>query len=142
MKRIFLALSMASLGLAGTAVADSKDGNLVSVSEDATVFAVRAGETLSVSAGDTLFAGDRLITSGEGSVSIAFAGCTVDVPASNMVVLTDNFCDDAPAGGVNALNTQANLQGGALPVIAALVAAGAVAGIVVAATDDDEPTSP
>lgn len=146
MKRSFTAVAVAALGLAGLASADVQTGKLQAASADATVFAVRGGETLSLVAGDKLYAGDRIMTSGVGSVTLSFDGCSVDVPASNMVVLGEGFCDSAVEGP--AFGGQAGFDNvGPLGLgIGALIVAGAVTGIVIAATDDDEdddiPTSP
>lgn len=143
MKRTILASSVAALGLVAAASADIT-GELVAASADASVFAVRSGETLNITVGDELFAGDRLITSGEGSVTVAFEGCSVDLPVSNTVVLNEEFCDDQSVGlGADLIGAEQNLGLGTGGLIAIVVGAAAVTGIIIAATDDDdEPVSP
>lgn len=143
MKRSLTSLAVAAFGIAGIASADVQSGELVATSADTSVFAVRGGETLNLVAGDAVFAGDRIMTSGEGAATVSFAGCSVDVPAANMIVLSDDFCDATIEGP--GFGQEANLQLGLLPILGGLAAVGAITGIVIAATDDDDvdaPTSP
>lgn len=149
MKRSLLALSALGFGLAGVAHADVQSGELVAASDDATVFAVRGSETVAISVGDQLLAGDRLITSGEGSITVAYEGCSIDLPASANFVLGDNFCDDKSLGQASGQLRLggANLGGGlgaTETIIAVLAAGGIIAGIIIAADndDDDAPASP
>lgn len=150
MKRMLTAATFAFAGLAGIAQAETTDGVLAAASSDASIFAIRDGATVAISAGDALFAGDRLMMSGEGAVSVAFGECSVDMPARGTIVVSEKLCDDEAIAGQSGTlglggGTTLGLDGGAEGLLLLGLGAGAVVLAVTTLDDDDEnelPASP
>lgn len=154
MKKLLASAALAATMAAGTAAADTVPGTVINTTGDAgSAHIVRAGVIAPLAIGDTLQAGDRLVTREGASVDLQFDGCSATLAEASTVVLGAEFCAQvAEAASGEAFETASTTANdaelfGLGPVVTVLGLAavgGAIAGIVVAATDDDtdEPVSP
>ena len=100
------------------------------------VIVLRGTETFTLSPGDVLFEGDRVITRGTGWADISAFGCSRSVASLQSITLAPDFCTQtiASVSADGTLLADAGMAGGtggvgaALPVVGALAAAGAAAG--------------
>jgi hypothetical protein len=137
MKKIF-AGAIAALLLAGAASAQP----IGTVSEiDGEVWVVRGEKTYTLSKGDAIFEGDRVITQKGGTATIDAYSCPKPLPEQASIVADSGFCAKDPVRLGSGQETTFSSGGTvgtaafALPVVVAAVAAAA-------ASDDDEPSSP
>ena len=157
MKKLLLSAALATTIGATAAYADSASGFVVEMTGDAgTAHIVRSGVITPLASGDTLFSGDRIVTRTGGTVDLEFDGCSATLAEASTVVLGSEFCAQVAQAAARqefvdaaAIGTGADADfilglNPAAATLAVLAVGGAIAGIVVAATDDDtdEPASP
>lgn len=134
-----LRTSIACLALSAFALsaAAQEVGNVETVAGEANdVIVLRGTETFTLSPGDLLFEGDRVITLGTGSTDVTAYECSRSLANLESITIAPDFCtqiiasvsadgtvlaDAAIAGGTGGV-------GAALPVVGVLAAAGAAAG--------------
>lgn len=126
------ALSALALGASAQEV-----GSVAAIGGEAdSVIVLRGTETFTLSPGDVLFEGDRVITRGTGSADISAFGCSRSVASLQSITLAPDFCTQtiASVSADGTILADAGIAGGtggvgaALPVVGALAAAGAAAG--------------
>lgn len=130
----FMTTCAAAIALSGTLMIASAETSVTSTTGEAGgVVVVRGGETFSLSAGDPLFDGDRIVTRSEATAEIAGEACTRSIPASSTIIIGDDFCTAVIASAEETILADAGAisegtgTGAALPIIGALAVAGGAA---------------
>lgn len=98
MKRLSVAcIAALFLGSAGAPALAQGIGTVTSLTgEPGSVLVIRDGETFSLSDGDTLFEGDRVVTRSEGNVTLTAFGCEQSLDPEQALTIGADFCDVAP----------------------------------------------
>jgi len=141
-----LACGVAALAMGFAIPASAQDAGGATVSglsgDLGQVVVVRGADTYSLQAGDQLLPGDRIITRRGGSVTLDGAGCSRSLSGLQSITVGSDFC----SVNIASVNAQGSVVTGSglaaapatLPVIGGIIAGG----ILIAATEDDDPTSP
>jgi len=156
--------SALAIGMALSAHAQEL-GAAVTVSGDqGSVLVIRGGETFSLSEGDALFEGDKIVTREGGNTVLSAFGCSQTLGPQQTMMMTPQFCSMQPvqvaasgggagaagggaAGGASGAGAGA-AAGGVSPVLlagGALLVAGGIAAAASGGDDDDgggTPVSP
>lgn len=131
----FALAAITALGVsAGLSPAFAQEAGTVAnvTGSEGSVIVVRGGETFSLSAGDTLFKDDKIVTREGGTVNISTPGCDRAIPASSTIVISAGFCEAAIASADQTVLAEAGATAGgggtgsALPIIGGLVGTGGV----------------
>lgn len=147
--RVTAAIVMASLSSPLLAASEQSIGTLTSASQGTMV--ARDGKLTAARPGQSLFAGDRVITRGTSKASVAMSGCSVALAPTSILTMSSAKCaqpqsftaaQDDTTGAGTAAGTGAGVSSTA--IIVGVVAAAAVVGGVVAgvSNNDASPNSP
>ncbi|MES1973277.1 MAG: hypothetical protein V4472_12525 [Pseudomonadota bacterium] len=142
--RVTAAIVMASLSSPLFAAAEQSVGKLTAVSEG--TFVSRNGTLMPATAGQSLYAGDRVVTRGTAKAKASFPGCDFTIAPTSVLSVSQSSCasttksfvqDDTGDGSEGAGGSSGGYVVGGLALLA-------VAGGIVAATSnsDSKPASP
>jgi hypothetical protein len=118
----------------------SHAGEVIAVTgESGSSVLVRGGETFSLTQGDLLFDGDRIVTRLGASVELRIDECTRTLDEGSTIIIEDEFCGAVFASAGQAvlagsLVAQSATSGAAMPVLGGL----GVAGVAMAQDDGDK----
>ncbi|MEG3086702.1 hypothetical protein [Sphingomonas sp. PB4P5] len=145
LSRMTAAVMMASLSTPLFAASEQSVGTLTSASQG--TFVARDGKLIAARSGQSLFAGDRVVTRGKANAKISMSGCNYALGSTSILSVGKGACtakaqslavqdnsDDAGA------NTGSGAAGGV--VLAAAIAAVGLGVYVAVDKDDSSPASP
>ena len=92
--RVTAAIVMASLSSPLFAGAEQSVGKLTSASSG--TFVSREGKLIPASAGQSLYAGDRVVTRGQAQAKVAFPGCNYTMAPTSVLSVSSSGCATAP----------------------------------------------
>lgn len=142
MGKFVLGAAMAASMVFSASAQSSQVGQVGSVSGDVgQVIVQRGGKTYSLSAGDALFAGDRIEVKPGGSINVSAYGCDRAYGAREAFTLAANFCAPTTVAEATGPNTPPPSAGPGLGIAAAAAGVGVVAALA-SGSDDDSPSSP
>ncbi|MGY4396613.1 hypothetical protein ACVWZA_001793 [Sphingomonas sp. UYAg733] len=142
--RVTAAILMASLSSPLFAASEQSVGKLTSASQG--TFVAREGKLIAAYPGQTLYAGDRVLTRGKANAKVAMTGCSYALKPTSILSVGKSACLTAPKSFAAAQDgTEAgesdDRSGGTIVAILAAIAVGA--GIYVAVDNNDSaPASP
>ena len=145
--RVTAAIVMASLSSPLLAAAEQSVGTLTAASQG--TFVSRDGKLVPAFAGQTLYAGDRVVTRGKANAKVALPGCNFAVASTSMLSVDSSSCANAPksfaaqdSSGGNEGNG-GGADAGTTYIVAGAAALAVVGGIVAATSNSDsKPASP
>ena len=109
---------------------------------DGAVVVVRGAETFTLSTGDQIFLGDRVLTRTDGRVTLNVSGCVQSLLGSQSIVVDAEVCTKTPVAlGSDATNVAQGIGGAGIGATPALLALAAVGGGAAAASGGNS-TSP
>ena len=141
--RVTAAIVMASLSSPLFAGAEQSVGKLTAASEG--TFISRDGTLTPATAGQSLYAGDRIVTRGQANAKVAFPGCNFSMAPTSVLSVSTSACATAPKsfaqdGGDSGAGESGNHGGGVILGLG-ILAAGAGAYFAFA-KNDSKPASP
>ncbi len=145
--RVTAAIVMASLSSPLFAGAEQSVGKLTAASQG--TFIARDGKLVPAYAGQTLYAGDRVVTRDKASAKVALPGCNFAIAPTSMLSVGASSCANAPksfaaqdSSGGNEGNG-GGADSGTTYIVAGAAALAVVGGIVAATSNSDsKPASP
>lgn len=146
LSRAVVAIAVASLCSPALAGGTSSVGQLTTATQG--TFIARDGKMIPATSGQTLYAGDRVITRGGAQAKASFAaGCSYAIAPTSMLSVAPSACtshaasfatqDDTATGGAAATGAGVSTTS----IIIGVIALAAVAGGVAAATSNTSTTS-
>jgi hypothetical protein len=146
LSRVGAAIMMASLSTPLFAASEQSVGTLTSASQG--TFVARDGKLVAARSGQSLFAGDRVVTRGKANAKVAMSGCSYALGATSILSVGKGACtakaqslamqDDGAAVGAG---TGGSGAAGGVILAAAIAAVGL--GVYVAVDENDSsPASP
>ena len=148
--RVTAAVVMASLSAPLIAASTQTVGKLTTASQG--TFVSRGGKLIAAYPGQSLYAGDRVVTRGKANAKVAMSGCNYTLGATSILSVGKGACTAAPQSlavqddGQDSGTTGAAADGGATAGSALVAVAAAIAvglGVYVAVDkNDDSPASP
>jgi hypothetical protein len=141
--RVTAAIIMASLSSPLFAGAEQSVGKLTAASEG--TFVSRAGNLIPATAGQSLYAGDRVVTRGQAKAKVAFPGCNYTMAPTSVLSVSASSCATAPKsvaqdGGTD--DTGAGGGGGGGVVLGLGIIAAGLGLYFGIKNDDSTPASP
>ncbi len=143
--RVTAAVLMASLSSPLLAASEQSVGKLTSASQG--TFVAREGKLIAAYPGQSLYAGDRVLTRGKANAKVAMTGCSYTLNPTSILSVGKSACLTAPKSFAVAQDStdegtgDSNGSGGTIVAVLAALAVGA--GIYVAAdSGDGAPASP
>jgi len=143
--RVTAAIVMASLSSPLFAGAEQSVGKLTAATQG--TFVSHDGKLIPATAGQTLYAGDRIVTRGQAKAKVAFPGCNYAIAPTSVLSVTASTCTSAPKSFAQDGDSAAAGSGGGgggtgtIILVGALLAVGA--GVYVAVDkNDSKPASP
>ena len=141
--RVTAAIIMASLSSPLFAGAEQSVGKLTAASEG--TFVSRAGNLIPATAGQSLYAGDRVVTRGQAKAQAAFPGCNVPLAPTSVLSVSSSTCATAPKSfvqdGSSSDEGTGGGSGGGVVLGLGIVAAG-LGAYFAFKNDDSKPASP
>jgi len=142
--RVTAAILMASLSSPLFAGAEQSVGKLTAASEG--TFVAREGKLIPATAGQSLFAGDRVVTRGKANAKVAFPGCSYTMAPTSALTVSSSSCATAPtsfAGGQSdgTAGAAAGASSGKFILGGAIILAGLGAYVAID-KNDSKPASP
>lgn len=145
--RVTAAILMASLSTPLFAASEQTVGKLTTASQG--TFVARDGKLIAAYPGQSLYAGDRVVTRGKANAKVAMSGCNYALGSTSILSVGKGACTSAPQtlavqDGTEAAAGGAATGGSSTGIIIAIAAAAAVgAGVYVAVDKNDvKPVSP
>jgi hypothetical protein len=145
--RVTAAIVMASLSSPLLAGAEQSVGKLTAASQG--TFIARDGKLVPAYAGQTLYAGDRVVTRDKANAKVALPGCNFAIAPTSMLSVGASSCANAPksfAAQDSSAGNEGNGGGGdsgTTYIVAAAAAVAVGAGIWAATSNSDsKPASP
>lgn len=145
LSRMTAAIMMASLSAPVFAASEQSVGTLTSASQG--TFVARDGKLIAARSGQTLFAGDRVVTRGKANAKVSMSGCNYALGSASILSVGKGACtakaqslavqDDGSAPGADD-----GAGGGGGVVLAAAIAAVGLGVYVAVDKDDTSPASP
>lgn len=128
----FCLIGAAAVALALPVFAQEAGQATVVTGGDGSVIVMRGGASYSLSSGDAIFAGDRIVTRSGGAVNVEINGCVREIGASSTIVVSDDFCEAVIASTDETILADAEIIEGAttgsvLPLVGLAVLGGGVA---------------
>lgn len=141
--RVTAAILMASLSSPLFAGAEQSVGKLTAASEG--TFVSREGKLIPATAGQSLYAGDRVVTRGQAKAKVAFPGCSYSMAPTSVLSVSSSTCATAPKSfaqdGTSDDTGAGNGGGGGVVLGLGIVAAG-LGAYFAFKNDDAKPASP
>jgi hypothetical protein len=123
-------------------------GSVATITGDpGSVIVMRGGESFTLSSGDAIFDGDRVVTRSGGAVELQSSDCTRALGASSSIVIGADFCETTIVSAEETILADSEIieggtPGAALPIVGAVLAAAGAAGAAGGGGGDSTPSSP
>jgi len=141
--RVTAAIVMASLSSPLFAGAEQSVGKLTAASQG--TFVSRDGKLIPARVGQSLYAGDRVVTRGQAKAQAAFPGCNVPLAPTSVLSVSSSTCATAPKSfvqdGSSSDEGTGGGSGGGVVLGLGIVAAG-LGAYFAFKNDDSKPASP
>lgn len=142
--RVTAAILMASLSSPLFAGAEQSVGKLTAASQG--TFVSREGKLIPASVGQSLYAGDRVVTRGQAQAKVAFPGCSYTMAPTSVLSVSSSSCATAPKsfaqdGGSGEEGAGGGGAGGGVVLGLGIIAAG-LGAYFGFKNDDSKPASP
>ena len=142
--RVTAAIVVASLSSPLFAGAEQSVGKLTAASSG--TFVSREGKLIPATAGQSLYAGDRVVTRGQAQAKVAFPGCSYTMAPTSVLSVSPSSCATAPKSFAQDDSTGATGDGdgdGSGGIVLGLGVVAAGLGLYFALKNDDsKPASP
>ncbi|WEK02088.1 MAG: hypothetical protein P0Y59_10545 [Candidatus Sphingomonas phytovorans] len=141
--RVTAAILMASLSSPLFAGAEQSVGKLTAASEG--TFVSREGKLIPASAGQSLYAGDRVVTRGQAKAKVAFPGCSYTMAPTSVLSVSSSSCATAPKSFAQDSGTDdagAGGHGGGGVVLGLGIVAAGLGAYFAFKNDSSKPASP